>query len=158
MVIDENTLAKWIVKNLPMVKKVVFDSCWIFPCVLRGVFLYGINVKELYFTKCGLPVGADVSYRLDQLDDPDRLVENFALSWTECNGGCPSWHPVFTSNDDTSAIRSRHGCVKKCDVLHVRLWQVDIKMSEIPPNPFMFIFSIAVVTLRIFDIGAVISN
>ena len=104
MVIDE-TLAKWIVKNLPMVKKIVFDSCWILPCVLKGFFLYGKNVKELYFTKCGLPVDESSGYLLNQIYDPDRLVVNFALSWTECNQGYPSWHPVFTSNDDTSAER-----------------------------------------------------
>ncbi|KAJ8453273.1 hypothetical protein Cgig2_008157 [Carnegiea gigantea] len=104
MVIDE-TLAKWIVKNLPMVKKIVFDSCWILPCVLKGFFLYGKNVKELYFSKCGLPVDANLGYLLNQIYDPDRLVVNFALSWTECNQGYPSWHPVFTSNDDTSANR-----------------------------------------------------
>ena len=86
-----------IAKNLSTVKKVEFASCWIFPCALKGVFLCGINVKELYFTKCGLAsyANSDWDYSLNQFYGLARLVENFALSWTECNGGYPSWHPML---------------------------------------------------------------
>ncbi|KAJ8435055.1 hypothetical protein Cgig2_015560 [Carnegiea gigantea] len=47
----------------------------------------------------------DWDYSLNQFYGLARLVENFALSWTECNGGYPSWHPMFMFDDDASASR-----------------------------------------------------
>ncbi|KAJ8437104.1 hypothetical protein Cgig2_016458 [Carnegiea gigantea] len=90
MVIDES-FASLIVENLPMVKKLEFGSCRVFPGALKGVFLGGIN------RHMQTAIGIILS---NQFYDPACLVENFAMSWTECSGGYTCWHPMFTSYDD----------------------------------------------------------
>ncbi|KAJ8431620.1 hypothetical protein Cgig2_029028 [Carnegiea gigantea] len=73
--------------------------------VVAGNQLSTVRICTLAPKRNASYANRDWDYSLNQFYGLARLVENFALSWTECNGGYPSWHPMFMFDDDASASR-----------------------------------------------------